>query len=117
MKKKLYMLLRGTLSQNWVSAIENVVNSYNDTPIKKLGWIKPNTIHSEFDSVRVEQAQVKNNIKVYKEPNFEDQIKNQKDYESQSKNLQVGQYVYLDFDEKIFSKSFDVQVFVTKNVF
>jgi len=113
-KKKLYMLLRGTLSQNWPSQIQTVVESYNDTPIKKLGWIKPNTIHSEIDSVKVEQAQRKNNIKVYKEPNFEDQIKNQKDYESQPKKLQVGQYVYLDFDEKIFSKSFDVQVLSKK---
>jgi hypothetical protein len=109
-KKKLYMLLRGTLSHNWVSEIEQVVKSYNDTPIKKLGWIKPNTIHSEIDSVRVEKAQVANNINVYREPNFEEQIENQVEYEKQSKNLQVGQYVYLDFDQKMFDKSFDVQV-------
>jgi hypothetical protein len=109
-KKKLYMLLRGTLSQNWVDAIQNVVNSYNNTPIKKLGWIKPSTIHSEIDSVRVQKAQIKNKVKVYREPNFEQQIENQKEYELQTKNLQVGEYVYLDFGEKLFTKSFDVQV-------
>jgi hypothetical protein len=109
-KKKLYMLLRGTLSQDWVDQIENVVNSYNSTPIKKLGWLAPNSIHSEIDSVRVSTAQKKAGIKVYHEPNFTEQIKNQREYESNPNNLQVGQYVYLDFDEKVFSKSFDVQV-------
>jgi hypothetical protein len=109
-KKKLYMLLRGTLRHDWVHEIKNVVDSYNATPIKKLGWIKPNTIHSEFDSVRVQEAQRQHNIDIFREPNFEQQIKNQKDYESESQNLQVGQYVYLDFDEKMFDKSFDVQV-------
>jgi hypothetical protein len=109
-KKKLYMLLRGTLSHNWVSEIRNVVKSYNETPIRKLGWEKPDSINSEIDSVRVEEAQIQNKIPVYKEPNFEEQIKNQKDYESKNSNIQVGDYVYLDFDEKVFSKSFDVQV-------
>jgi hypothetical protein len=109
-KKKLYMLLRGTLSQNWVSEIQNVVKNYNSTPNRKLGWITPNSIHSEIDSVRVERAQKQNNINVYREPKFEDQIKNQEEYELNKNNLQVGQYVYLDFDEKVFSKSFDVQV-------
>jgi hypothetical protein len=109
-KKRLYMLLRGTLSHDWVSEIQNVVKSYNSTPIQKLGWIKPSTINSEFDSVRVEAAQKKNKIQVYHEPNFEKQIENQKKYESDVKNLQVGQYVYLDFKEEMFSKSFDVQV-------
>jgi hypothetical protein len=104
------MLLRGTLSHDWVTSISKVVKSYNDTPNKKLGWLKPETIHSEIDSVRVEEAQQKHKIEVYREPNFEDQILNQKQYEEDSKNLQVGQYVYLDFDQKLFSKSFDVQV-------
>jgi hypothetical protein len=110
------MLMRGTLSQNWVSEIQNVVKSYNSTPIQKLGWIEPRSIHSEIDSVRVEEAQKKNNLNIYREPNFEQQIQNQKNYESNLKNLQVGQYVYLDFDEKVFSKSFDVQVYLSKKV-
>jgi hypothetical protein len=109
-KKKLYMLLRGTLSQNWPSEIQNIVTSYNNTPIKKLGWLTPSSINSEIDSVKVDKAKVENNIKVYKEPTFEEQIQNQKQYELQKKNLQVGDFVYLDFDEKLFSKSFDVQV-------
>ncbi len=108
--------MRGTLSQNWVSEIQNVVKSYNSTPIQKLGWIEPRSIHSEIDSVRVEEAQKKNNLNIYREPNFEQQIQNQKNYESNLKNLQVGQYVYLDFDEKVFSKSFDVQVYLSKKV-
>ncbi len=109
-KKKLYMLLRGTLSHDWVSSITKVVKSYNNTPNKKLGWLKPNTINSVIDSVQVEEAQKQHNIDVYREPNFKEQILNQEQYEKDSKSLQVGQYVYLDFDQKLFSKSFDVQV-------
>jgi hypothetical protein len=109
-KKKLYMLLRGTLSHNWVSEIENVVQAYNNTPIKKLGWLTPNSIQSEIDSFKVDEAQMQNKVNVYKEPSFEKQIENQAKYEKNAKNLQVGQHVYLDFDEKLFSKSFDVQV-------
>jgi hypothetical protein len=104
------MLLRGTLLHDWVSEIESVVKNYNATPIKKLGWLKPNTIRSEIDSVRVEAAQNENKIHSFREPNFEEQIENQRQYEMDSKNLQVGQYVYLDFNEEMFSKSFDVQV-------
>jgi hypothetical protein len=109
-KKKLYMLLRGTLNQDWVTQILNVVKSYNETPIKKLGWLKPDEIHSEIDSVKVDKARQENNVQVYSEPSFEEQRTNQNEYEKNPKNLQVGQYVYLDFDQKLFSKSFDVQV-------
>jgi hypothetical protein len=116
-KKKLYMLLRGTLKHNWVDEIQNIVKSYNETPIKKLGWLKPSSIHSEFDSVRVEDARLKNHIEVYHEPDFKTQVQNQKDYERNTKNLQIGAYVYLDFDEKLFSKSFDVQVLSCSKVF
>jgi hypothetical protein len=43
-KRKLYLTLRGTLNQDWVTTLETVVNSINDMPSRRLGYIKPNTI-------------------------------------------------------------------------
>ena len=115
-KRKLYMLLRGTLSQDWVKALPSVVKSLNDTPIKKLGWLTPNSIHSEVDSVIVSKAKKKQNISTYSEPNYHIQRQNQANYEN-SNNLQINDYIYLDFDEKLFDKSFNVSVSLQATTF
>jgi hypothetical protein len=109
-KKKLYMLLRGILNQNWVSYLKVVVDSLNKTPIKKLGWLPPNIVNSEKDSVLIQEAQRAHHIIPYEEPNFVDQRRNQELYEKDKRLLQVNDYVYLDFDEKLFDKSFDIAV-------
>ena len=109
-KRRLYKLLRGTLNDNWVSELPNVVEGLNNTPLKKLGDLTPNSIHSEIDSANVAKARKTLNISVYSEPNFHIQRENQSNYEKEVKLLQVNYYVYLDFDEKLFDKSFDVSV-------
>lgn len=98
------------LSQNWLKYIDIVVKQYNEAPKQKLGGLSPSMIHSEFDSVLVNDARKKKNIKVFEQPHFQKQIENQKKYESNSQQLQIGDYVYLSSDEKLFDKSFDVQV-------
>ena len=108
-KRKLYMLLRGTLNQNWVKVLPQVVDSLNNTPVLKLGGLRPNSIHSEKDSVTVATAQKAKSIKKYSEPSFQVQRETQKLYENSGK-FKVNDYVYLDFDEKIFDKSFNVSV-------
>lgn len=109
-KKRLYMMLRGILNQNWVHYIPQIVKDYNKTPSSKLGGITPESIHSEVDSVRVKDAQKKANINVYQEPNYSDQLKNQIEYESNLHNLQIDDYVFLSENEPLFSKSYDVKV-------
>jgi hypothetical protein len=109
-KRKLYMLLRGNLSQDWVNFLPKVVESYNHTPSKKLGGIAPETIHSEIDSVRVTEAQKNSNIKVYHEPNFHQQQENQLNYDKNKDTLKPGTFVYLTTNEDLFAKSFDVKV-------
>ena len=104
------MLLRGSLCQDWVKFLPKVVESYNHTPLNKLGGIAPETIHSEIDSVRVAEAQKKANVEINREPNFHLQIQNQKDYEKNPQNLKVGAYVYLSSNEDLFAKSYDVKV-------
>jgi hypothetical protein len=109
-KKKLYMLLRGILSQDWVQYLPKVVQQFNHTPQLKLGGIAPEKILSLADSAKVFDARKKSNVDVYHEPNFQEQINNQKRYEENDSNLQVGDFVYLTLDEKLFDKSFDVKV-------
>ena len=104
------MTLRGTLNQNWVDVLENVVDNLNNTPIKKLGYLKPNMVNTEADSVTVLKAQEEIGIVPYKEPNYKIQEANQKAYEKNQKQFQKGDYCYVDFDEKLFDKSFDVVV-------
>ena len=87
-----------------------VVNAYNSTPLKKIGFLRPNDIKSDFDSVLVDIEKKKKNIVSFEEPSFQEQVKNQNTYENNSKLLQKGDYVYLNFNEKLFDKSFDVQV-------
>ena len=108
-KRKLYMQLRGTLNQDWVTALPKVVESFNSSPIKKLGGLTPSSITSESDSVTVAQARKLRNVTKYSEPNYQTQRQNQIEYEH-SNNFQVNDFVYLDFDEKLFDKSFNVSV-------
>jgi hypothetical protein len=109
-KRRLYMTLRGTLNQNWVKALENIVNNINNIPIEKLGFLKPSMINNESDSVAVSNSKKNLNISTFREPSYKKQQKNQILYTKSKSKLQKGDYCYVDFDEKLFDKSFDVVV-------
>ena len=106
-KKKLYLLLRSALSHRWVHFLPLVTKSLNETPLKRLGWLKPNDVTSEASSVFVDKAKDSYNIATFQNPTYQEQQKNQQFY---SGDLNIGDYVYLDFDQKLFDKSFDVSV-------
>jgi hypothetical protein len=110
-KKRLFMMLRGNLSQNWVEFLPTIVSQYNNSPNKKLGGLKPNNIHSEFDSVLVSERLREKNIQTYKEKSFHDQITAEEAYQKQKNNIQVNDFVYVSFKEDQFSKSYDTKVF------
>jgi hypothetical protein len=55
-KRKLYMSLRGTLSQDWIKLLEITVNALNNTPTPRIGYLTPNSINTESDSVKVVAA-------------------------------------------------------------
>ena len=50
----------------------------NETPLERLGFLKPNNINSEIDSVFVKKAREKYQIPIYPEGSFHEQDKNQK---------------------------------------
>lgn len=72
--------------------------------------MKPNDIQTVFDSSKVRKARLKHHISTYEEPLLNNQIQNTKKYLKDKNNLQINDYVYLDFPENVFGKSFDVQV-------
>lgn len=75
-----------------------------------MGWLTPNDINTIYDSYLVDKARKKHNISVYREPTFKIQQNNVNNYNKNLKNFQVNDYVYLDFKEELFGKSFDTQV-------
>lgn len=101
-------MLRGSLSQDWSSVINRITDDYNNTPLKKIGWLKPSEINTVYDSAKVSQKKLEYNVKTYREPSYSQQNKNNDDFFKKS-DLKVGDFVYLDFGENIFGKSFDVQ--------
>ena len=114
-KKRLFMMMRGTLTQNWTKYLPVIAEQHNNTPNKKLGGLTPNSIHSEFDSVLVTERLRNEKRLVYQEPNFHQQIANMKSYEANSNNIQVNDYVYLSTKEDQFSKSYDTKVLFSRN--
>lgn len=114
-KIKLYKVLRSQLSQDWVKFLPIVVKALNDRPVKALGNVKPSSINSFLDDVKIREAQTKNNIvQSYVEPDYKTQNSNQSSYETSGNKFQLGTYVYLDFKQNTFDKSFDSQISTIK---
>jgi len=109
-KRKLYMLLRSKLSKNWIKYIQVVAKNLNNLPIKKLGFLKPNDITSEKSSVFVHNEKEKYKVQSLNQPTFKDQQENQAQYEQNEKHLQKGDYVYKQFDVKMFDKKYNIAV-------
>ena len=105
------MILRSELSKNWVKYVRIVAEQYNNTPLKKLGYLKPNNITSVGDSASVDYNRRQEGVKEeFLQPNFEEQRRNVELYESESGNLKKGDYCYKYFDEKLFDKKYNVNV-------
>ena len=62
-----------------------------------------------IDDIKVREAQKDNCIPVYEEQNYKIQNELQQNYEKSS-GFQVNDFVYLDYKEKTFAKSFDSKV-------
>lgn len=117
LKRRLYKLMRGTLDKNWPELLNKVVNDYNNTPLKKIGYLKPNDINSVFDSPKVRNALKSHNLELKDEPDYKIQRKNQDLYEKNTKKslIKKGDYVFVNFQESKFDKGFDYQVIYCLN--
>lgn len=109
-KRLLYMQLRDRLSQNWPSLLPEIVKNYNNTPLEHLGYLCPNDIKNEADSMKVQEALKLKGISTYSAPSYQAQMANQDKYLLEKNSFKVGDYVYVDVQEKLFDKSFDIKV-------
>lgn len=110
-KRRLYKILRGSLSQDWPQEIQKVTEDHNNTPQKKLGFLKPNDINNSFDSAKVYKIKQLRGIPHLLEPTYQQQRKNEDEYNHKKNALKVNDFVYIDFKQSLFGKSFDVQVY------
>ena len=95
--------------------LPKVVRSLNATPLKKLGFLTPESITNEESSVFVDEALKRNHLDIPKEPKFTEQLQNQKAYEQKSqtdnKLLKKEDYVFVNLKSSGgFDKGYDVLV-------
>ena len=102
--------MRSEISDDWPSFLPLVVDALNHKPIKALGNVSPSEINSEWDDEKIQKAQEEKQIKVYHEPDWQTQNKNQDDYLKSKNPLQPSSFVYVDKKTEIFNKSFFAQV-------
>ena len=108
-KRKLYLLMKSEKTDNWVKLLPIAVNLLNQRPLKKIGNLPPGSVNSMIDDIKVREAQKDNCIPVYEEQNYKIQNELQQNYEKSS-GFQFNDFVYLDYKEKTFAKSFDSKV-------
>jgi len=108
------LFLRTHLKQHWTKYIEQIVESLNTIPLKRLGDQTPNYIGNNVGSVLLEKTLNEKHMPIPKEPTYKTQQKNALDYlnrANQNKSLlKIGDYVYKNLKEDLFSKSFDIKV-------
>ena len=109
-KRKLYLIMRSERSKNWVKYLPVAVNLLNKRPLKRNGNLSPGSVNSIYDDVKVREARKNHNITEPTELNYHDQNKLQANYEKSKKNFQVNDFVYLDYKEDTFAKSFNPKI-------
>ena len=86
--------MRSELSMSWTKAVQQVVKNYNQIPRKNLGYLTPASIISRSDDIKIREARKRLNMKPEKsEPHYYEALENQKKYEADKSNIQVGKYV------------------------
>ncbi len=92
------------MTKDWPQYLNSVVSAINNLPNKAIGGIRPADIKTRMDTPKIDRA-----IGVAKDITFQEQKKNQKAYEANKKNLQVGDHVHVDFGPATFGKSYDTR--------
>ena len=113
-KRKLFMFLRSQLTQKWTTYIQKVVDGINSIPLKRIGYLTPNSIQSVADSVKVDKSLKEHGLNIPKRSSYIEQKQNSEEYlrtvEKDSNLLKIGDYVYIRFKKDPMMKSFDLQV-------
>ncbi len=104
-KRRLYRLCRTLSTNNWPYYLKDVVSAINNSPNAAIGYLKPSEIQSPIDDPKIDAV-----LGIPEDISFQEQMENQTEYEGIKRNLQVEDYVYLDFNPKTMDKGFDTPV-------
>ena len=88
LKRKLYLEMRRTDSQNWPAFLSQITSNFNTRKHPSLGGLRPIDLNSKEKSVKLDQYVQK------EEPNWRDFAKNRDEFASKS-NIKVGSYVFI----------------------
>lgn len=90
-KQRLFKAMDSLNTKDWPSLLSNIVKAINSTGNKAIGGLKPITIKTPHDNIKLREALKKSGSK---EPtHWYDHIKNQEKYEKNPANIQVGDLV------------------------
>jgi hypothetical protein len=109
-KARLFRLLRAKLSDDWPKYLPYVVHALNQRPLERLGGLRPVDVTSVLDDVKVAEAQKAKGDIPFSEPSWREQEKNKLRYEKSNNKFKVGTFVYLDYPQDVFGKSFHAQI-------
>jgi len=111
-KVKIYKMMRYYRTTNWVTLLPDAVKLLNSQPMDRNGGVPPGEVNSFLDDVKLREARVKNHVN-FPEPNRKDEIREEELNSRSNSNFQMGAYVYLEREAKLFQKSFELKVSLT----
>jgi hypothetical protein len=99
-------MMQAAHNNAWPDFLPKAVEQLNSRPLKRLNGLSPKDFNSPFDDVKLDPNSMAERI-----PSIDQQTQNQSNYESNSKQLQLGQFVYVDRKPKsVLEKSYTPKV-------
>ena len=109
-------MMRRYRTSDWVSLLPRAVELLNSRPMTRNGGVPPEDINSFLDDPIVREAREEHGVQ-FPEPNRQEEIQSQENFEKletstgpEKPKLTVGSFVYLDKQQKVFDKSFNLRV-------
>lgn len=113
-KTKLYLMMRRYRTSDWVALLPRAVEMLNARPMTRNGGVPPEEVNSFLDDPVLREAREEQGVQ-FPEPNRQEEIQSQEDFAKSEAGpskptLTVGSFVYLDKQQKVFDKSFNLRV-------
>mgnify|MGYP003384906240 CR=1 FL=1 len=107
-------MMRRYRTSDWVSLLPRAVELLNARPMSRNGGVPPADINSFMDDPILRAAREEQGV-TFPEPNRQEEVNSEQQFDkavaSQNKpQLIVGSFVFLDRKQKVFDKSFELQV-------
>jgi len=108
-KRILYRLLRHYKTKDWVGLLPDAIKLLNAKPLARNGQVAPEQINSFYQDPLLRKARESAKVNFH-EPNRQLEEQTEAKFNQQVPAINVGTYVFLDRKQKVFDKSFELQV-------